>query len=489
VEAKSCPTFETLSRFADGALDEPSALGVALHLEGCDACLRTLTEATAADSALSLSLEPRAGAPCPLEVSASEEQFAHLADCARCRSRLRKPSTFRLVRSAAWAAAALLLAGVGYGLLRPTDSFLLPVEVDAQLSRRPDRLPASVAVALGDVGVDSSASPQLRRAVSSSALDSGDRVTTRGGQKVKLNLEGGGELLVNENSRLRVERAGVKLEEGELVALAPRPLQIETPSGTASLSSGELHVLSRADLTSISLLAGGGEFRGAERPIALTPDQELRVKGKSASKVRRELKRVDWAEPIRNVYAIDQFESADPAPFWRLSESASRADVDGRPVLSLIAHPRFRKRGAFAGTTGDFPLGRGVSFEIDLRAAPSAGAGRVLAWLQSRECGVAWSLAPGEESLDVHPDPRGRHARLWSSRKGELDGRWQRVKLVVTPQEVALFREGTLVARKPHGLSSLDRVSLVLGTQATGKQREPFECQIGRVAVQRETLE
>src|SRR5262249_14895027 len=153
------------------------------------------------------------------------------------------------------------------------------------------------------------------------------------------------------------------LEEGELVALAPRTLEIETPSGTASLSSGELHVLARPEVTSISLVSGGGEFRGAEPAIALTPDQELRFKGKSSSRVRRdEKKRVEWAEPIRNVYAVDQFESADLAPFWRLSDSASRVDVEGRPVLSLNAHSRSRKRAAYAGTTGDFPVGGGVSF-------------------------------------------------------------------------------------------------------------------------------
>ena len=50
-------------------------------------------------------------------------------------------------------------------------------------------------------------------------------------------------------------------------------------------------------------------------------------------------------------------------------------------------------------------------------------------------------------------------------------------------------REGALIARKHHGLSGLDRVSLVLGTQASGKIREPFECQVGRVAVQREPLQ
>jgi hypothetical protein len=448
-----------------------------------------MTEAASVDPLLPLSLPQQPSTPCPLSLSASEEHYGHLAECARCRARLRSSTGARIYRIGGWAAAALLLVALGYGLLRPTESLVIPGDVDAQLSRPPDRLPARVAVALGDVGLDSSSSPQVRRAVANGSLASGDRVTTSSGQRVKLNLEGGGELLVNENTRLRLDRAGVTLEEGELLALAPRLLEIETPSGTAALSSGEVHVVSHPGLTSVSLLSGGGEFRGAEPAIALAPDQELRLKGRVATKVRRDAKRVEWADPIRNVYAVDQFESAEISPFWRISDAASRTDVDGRPALLLSAHPRSRKRGAFAGTTGDFPVAGGVSFEIELRSVPGAGHGRVVAVLQSKEGSLSWSLSPDEESLEVHPDPRGRHARLWSARKGELDGRWQRVKLVVTPQDVALFREGSLVARKPHGLTGLDRVNLLLGSQASGKSREPFECQVGRVAVQRETLQ
>jgi len=54
---------------------------------------------------------------------------------------------------------------------------------------------------------------------------------------------------------------------------------------------------------------------------------------------------------------------------------------------------------------------------------------------------------------------------------------------------VALFREGELIASRSHGLTGLDRVSLLLGTQALGRSRDAFECQVGRVAVQRETLQ
>jgi hypothetical protein len=189
------------------------------------------------------------------------------------------------------------------------------------------------------------------------------------------------------------------------------------------------------------------------------------------------------------VYYVDQFESAELSPFWRISEAASRTDADGRPAMLLSALSRSKKRSAFARTAGDFPVDGGVSVEIDLKPSPGAGHGRVLALLQSKEGSVSWSLSPGEESLEVHPEGRGRHARLWSARKGDADGRWQRVKLVVTPQDVALFREGELIARRPHGLTGLDRVSLLLGSQALGRSRDPFECQVGRVAVQRETLQ
>jgi hypothetical protein len=489
VEPKDCPAFESLSRYLDGDLGEAEARRVAEHLEGCGRCLGSLSEAASLDPLIPLNLPQSPATPCPLSISATEEHYAHLAECARCRGRLWNSAGGRIYRIGAWAAAALLLIALAYGLIRPAEPLVLPGDVDAQLSRPPERLPSRVAVALGDVGLDSSATPQVRRAVANGPLASGDRVTTRDGQRVKLNLEGGGELLVNENTRLRLDRAGVNLEEGELVALAPRPLEIETPSGTAALSSGELHVVSHPGLTSVSLFSGGGEFRGADPAIALAPDQELRLKGRAATKVRRDDKRVEWAEPIRNVYYVDQFESADLSPFWRISDAATRTDADGRPALLLSAHPRSKRRGAFAGTTGDFPVDGGVSFEIDLRSAPGAGHGRVMAMLLSKEGSVSWSLSSGEESLESHPDPRGRHSRLWSARKGEPDGRWQRVKLVVTPRDVALFREGSLVARKPHGLSGLDRVSLLLGTQASGRSREPFECQVGRVAVQRETLQ
>jgi hypothetical protein len=489
VEPKDCPSFESLSRFLDGALGDAEAREVAAHLEGCDRCVGSLSEGASLDPLIPLNLPQSAATPCPLSISASQEHYAHLAQCGRCRARLGKSAGGGLYRIGGWAAAAILLMVLGYGLLRPTESLVLPGDVDAQLSRPPERLPARVAVALGDVGLDSADSPRVRRVVANGSLASGDRVTTKGGQRLKLNLEGGSEVLINENTRLRLEPAGVKLEEGELVALAPRPLEIETPSGTAALSSGEVHVVSHPGLTSVSLLSGGGEFRGAEPVIALAPDQELRLKGRAATKVRRDDRRVEWADPIRNVYYVDKFESAELSPFWRISDAASRTDADGRPALLLSAHPRSKRRGAFAGTTGDFPVDGGISFEIDLRSTMGTGHGRIVAMLQSKDGGVAWSLSPGEESLEVHPDQRGRHSRLWTARRGEQDGRWQRVKLVVTPQDVALFREGALVARKPHGLAGLERVSLLLGTQASGKSREPVECQVGRVAVQREALQ
>jgi hypothetical protein len=487
VGAKNCPSFETLSRFADGGLEESSAREVAAHLESCDACFRAIADFAASDLLIPLSLSQAPATPCPLRISATEEHFAHLAGCARCRGRLR-PGV-RVHQIASWAAAALLVLGLGYSLLRPAESPLNPGEVDAQLSRRPDQLSTRVAVAVGDVGLDSSSSPLVHRAVANGSLRSGDRVTTREGQRVKLNLEGGGELLVNENTRLRLSPAGVKLEEGELVALAPSPVEIETPSGTAALRSGELHVLARADLTSVSLLSGGGEFRSADPAITLAPDQELRFKGKASSKVRRDEKRYEWAEPIRNVYYVDQFESADLSPFWRFTDAASRVDVDGRSVLSLNPPARSKKRGAFVGTTGDFPVDGGVAFEIELRVPRSTPGGRIVALLQSKENGIAWSLSAGEESLESHPDARGRHAKLWSAKKADSDGRWQKVRIVVAPQDVALYRDGVLVARKAHGLIGLDRVSLVLGTQAAGKSRDAVECQVGRVSVQRETLQ
>ena len=87
MEGKSCPTFETLSRFLDGALDEASARQVAAHLDACDACVRALSEASAADALVPLSLPQKASTPCPLRLLPSDENFAHLAECASCRAR------------------------------------------------------------------------------------------------------------------------------------------------------------------------------------------------------------------------------------------------------------------------------------------------------------------------------------------------------------------------------------------------------------------
>ncbi len=203
------------------------------------------------------------------------------------------------------------------------------------------------------------------------------------------------------------------------------------------------------------------------------------------------------AEPMQNVFCQDQFSSPTLSPLWKTTEAISTSnalvDAQGRRALSLVAHPGGKKRWALASTTGDFPVGDGLSFDVDYRVPRPAKGGRMQVLLQSPPAKsgrnvIRWSWTSDEEFLEAQADGRGKPSILWSAKNAAPDSGWHRVKVVVTPVDVVLFRDGVESARKPHGLS-LERAGLSLGSTTDRKSkdlREPFECQVGGVVVRRE---
>lgn len=202
------------------------------------------------------------------------------------------------------------------------------------------------------------------------------------------------------------------------------------------------------------------------------------------------------AEPVRDVFCQDQFASVQLSSMWKATEIVSGAnplvDSAGRRALSLAAQPGGKKRWAIVSTSSDFPVGDGVSFDVDYRVPKPQKGGRMQVLLQSRSSKAGrqvlrWSRTADEEMLEAQSDGRSKPAVLWTS-KSAADGEWHRVKLVVTPRDVVLSRDGVEAARKPHGLS-LERAGLSLGStmdRRTREPHEPFECQVGGVVVRRE---
>lgn len=202
------------------------------------------------------------------------------------------------------------------------------------------------------------------------------------------------------------------------------------------------------------------------------------------------------AEPVRDVFCHEQFASPQLSPLlWKTTEvvsaSDSLVDASGRRALSLVAQPGGKKRWALVSTSNDYPVSEGVSFDIDYRIPKPQRGGRVQVLVHSGtgKAGrsvLRWSRTGEEEFLEAQ-ESRTKPAILWSS-KVAPDSGWHRVKLLVTPREVALQRDGVEAARKPHGLT-LDRAGLTLGSTMDRRPREgfdSFECQVDRVVVQRE---
>ena len=203
------------------------------------------------------------------------------------------------------------------------------------------------------------------------------------------------------------------------------------------------------------------------------------------------------ADPAKGVFCQDHFATAELSPLWKTSETISGSnplvDAQGRRALSLTAHSGGKRRWALASLSNDFPVEEGVSFDVEYRVARPTRGGRMQVLVQSTPAKAGrsvlrWSRTAEEELLEAHADGRGRPVVLWSSKNSETDGGWHRVRLVVRPQEVVLYRDGEEAARKSHGLT-LGRAGLTLGTTTDrrGKEiHEPFECQVGDVVVRRE---
>ena len=202
------------------------------------------------------------------------------------------------------------------------------------------------------------------------------------------------------------------------------------------------------------------------------------------------------AEPVRDLFCQDHFSAPQLSPMWKTTEAISSAtslvEDKGRRALSLVANPGGRKRWALASTSGDFPVGEGVSFDVDYRVPKPQKGGRMQVLLQSGPAKggrqvLRWSRTAEEEMLEAQSDGRSKPAVLWSS-KSAADTEWHRVKMVVTPRDVVLSRDGVETARKPHGLA-LERAGLTLGSTMDKRAREShesFECQVGGVVVRRE---
>jgi hypothetical protein len=203
------------------------------------------------------------------------------------------------------------------------------------------------------------------------------------------------------------------------------------------------------------------------------------------------------AEPVANVFLRDRFEGAELHPVWKSSEGSTGAttlvDSGGRKALVLSAQPGGKRKWALLTTAAEYPVTHGVSFDVDYRIPKPQKGGRMQVLLQTKHSkagrGVLrWSRTAEEELLEAQADGRTKPVVLWSSKTDPSDAGWHQLKLTVTAGDVVLHRDGTEVARKPHGLP-LERAALTLGSTLDKRardSREAFECQIGRVHILRE---
>jgi hypothetical protein len=203
------------------------------------------------------------------------------------------------------------------------------------------------------------------------------------------------------------------------------------------------------------------------------------------------------AEPVANVFLKDRFEAAQLHPVWKGIEGSletnALVEAEGRRAVQLLAHPAGRKRWGLLSTATAFPVGQGVSFDVDYRIPKAQKGGRMQVLLQTKmpKLGrgvLRWSRTSEEELLEAQVDGRSKPVVLWCSKSEPPDPHWHQLKLTVTGGDVVLHRDGVEVVRKSHGLT-FDRVALTLASTVDrrGKEfREPFECQVGRVQVLRE---
>jgi hypothetical protein len=506
----SCPSHEQLSLFLDGVLGSREAAHIEEHLKDCADCASRISDFGALDGLLILSLPEASASGCPARIAASPEHFEHLSVCAACRRRLaqrrRLPLTQRWVPLAA---AAVFMVSIGLALVLSqsgSDAALTSEEIRSHFPDLPASASLRVAVVTGGAGLRSAASERSHAALENEPVGPGDTLTTARGQSVKLALGGDAELVVNENSRLRIRGAGetgpqVRLEQGELLATSSRALEIETPAGTAALSMGEFHLIATPDQTDVSVLEGLAAFRGADPVVSIESGHEIHVKGKSAGKPHRFDRRPDlaWADSLKRMFFQEQFRGGELSAHWRVPEWAKgtlqMSRETGRDTLSMVVPSRHRHSRSLIRTVGDFPVAGPVAFEIEYRIPHALRGGRLELLLHplSRKGtpggNLRWSLSGDQETLDVGSDAHRESTALWSTPRPAADAQWHRIRLVLSPQDVTLFRDGNKVVERAHGLAGVDRVGLLLGGMPDRKGKEAFECQFGRVTVERATLE
>lgn len=206
------------------------------------------------------------------------------------------------------------------------------------------------------------------------------------------------------------------------------------------------------------------------------------------------------AEPVKDIFCQDHFAAPQLSSLWRTTDAvpaqAALVEAHGRRALSLVTHPGGKKRWALASTAGDFPVGEGVTVDVDYRIPRPSKGGRMQILLQSPvskggRSVLRWSWTSDEELLEAQTDGRSKPAVLWSAKNEAFDSEWHRVQMTVTPRDIVLRRDGAEAARKPHGLD-LERAGLTVGGTADKRAkdlREPFECQVGGVVVRRENAQ
>jgi ferric-dicitrate binding protein FerR (iron transport regulator) len=460
----ACPSPETLVLWLDGGLTDPAAGEVARHVTSCDRCAQLVEQSAAVDVLL------------------AEE----LARPPRARSRAWLPLT----------AAALLLIGLLISQIQPAPT-LSSEEIAAQ-THLP--LPAGaprVAAVTGGAQLRGPSAESSHAAVPNELLRAGDRVATGPGQRAKLSLASDADLVLNENSSLRLGSLGegvveVSLEHGELLATAGRALQISTPEGPVAVEAGEIVVRAAGDQTTVTVLRGHGRMKGS----ALERGEEASVRAKSLLKVRKTDRTVDvrWASAVRSVFYEDDFSAPGFSVAWRLSEGASESISGGRPVLALAARAAERKGYSYARFGRDLPLDDPVVFETEVRISRDVRSGRAQIVLPMTgpdgPSNLRWSISHDEDLLEAHGDVAGRkHATLWKARSNAADGEWHRLRMVLSKTDVVLERDGVRLAQVPHGLAPAQKASLVLGSLAKPKGAESFDCWFSGVRILRQTFD
>src|SRR5262245_5511499 len=75
------------------------------------------------------------------------------------------------------------------------------------------------------------------------------------------------------------------------------------------------------------------------------------------------------AEPVANVFLRERFETPQLHPTWKSADGSAVTSLvvesDGRKAVQLVSHPAGKKRWALLSSASEFPLGQGVSVDVD----------------------------------------------------------------------------------------------------------------------------